>query len=394
MMDMFDEKLKQALKPREDADIWLNQKILNSRMEEHPMKYGKIRNIPVFVAVVICILCLLSVGTVAAWKYLEPAIIANRVGDSKLSRAFAEGKGTVINETQSMGGFDITLLGIIAGADISIEAADGDLQQGMIYAAVAVANSDGSAIPDMSDMTTEDMERYAFLVSPLIQGCEPWNYNIFRFDGGRSSFVENGVLYLLASCDNVEMFADRNLYLCVQEGDFYDSEAYKYDAASGKIARNSSYQGVNALFCLPMDADRADAEAAEQYLKSLEEKKDFAGDDADADGEMSAAEQEIDAFANELADDPQKLEEKCRRLGETEQVLMPDRDGYVSYRWELEDGSAGSGKVFVKEFVEKAAAGEKQINNWSHSGTRESIHIEVFEQRADGTLTFVVYVPK
>lgn len=39
----------------------------------------------------------------------------------------------------------------------------------------------------------------------------------------------------------------------------------------GEITKKESYQGVNVLFDLPIDEGKADREAAEKYLKEMEE---------------------------------------------------------------------------------------------------------------------------
>ena len=67
------------------------------------------------------------------------------------------------------------------------------------------------------------------------------------------------------------MFADRTLYLAVNDGTFFAPDAYCFDEATGEITRNEGYEGVNALFLLPLDKGKADKEKAEAYLKQLEE---------------------------------------------------------------------------------------------------------------------------
>ena len=80
----------------------------------------------------------------------------------------------------------------------------------------------------------------------------------------------DGVVYRLLECDNVEVFADHELYLCViGERSFYDRSAYSFDRETGMITRNDAYNGLNALFRLPIDASKADPEKAEAYLKEL-----------------------------------------------------------------------------------------------------------------------------
>ena len=70
--------------------------------------------------------------------------------------------------------------------------------------------------------------------------------------GNYTDMTEDGILYRLFECDSIEMFADHDLYLCVSEGMFYNTDAYCYDELTGKIRRNEEYEGLNALFKLPL----------------------------------------------------------------------------------------------------------------------------------------------
>ena len=69
----------------------------------------------------------------------------------------------------------------------------------------------------------------------------------------------------------MEIFADKGLYLGVSDSTFYDPKAYQYDKATGEILRNEAYDGLNALFQLPIDASKADPAAAANYLTTLDE---------------------------------------------------------------------------------------------------------------------------
>ena len=159
------------------------------------------------------------------------------------------------------------MLGIASGeiwVQSSISQQITDLQ-GM-YAVVAIERLDGTPMPAVSD------ERYGELnlfISPLITGLKPWQYNIASMNGGYTDIVEDGILYRLISCDDIALFADRELYLCISDTTFYDTNAYQYDESSGKVSRNTEYDGINLLFSLPIDISKADHTAAEAYLEKL-----------------------------------------------------------------------------------------------------------------------------
>lgn len=121
-------------------------------------------------------------------------------------------------------------------------------------------------MPDISEDAYGELE---FLVTPFIRGYNPVTYNAFAFGGGYTDTVINGVLYRIMECDNMEKFADRDLYLGVLDSTFYRKDAYYYDEASGEISRSESYEGLNALFQLPLDESKADPEAAKIYMETF-----------------------------------------------------------------------------------------------------------------------------
>ncbi len=281
--------LQRALSPSEEPDFWLNQKIIR-QMEEQRMaqeqqkeivqkKEMRKRKRPLAALVAVCVLAFGSLGVYAAWKYLTPGEVAVHTGDEKLAEAFQGEDAVYINETQSYGGYDVTLLGLVSGKDLSQQAffADGVYQADRTYFVTAITNSDGTPIPDPRDAFDEEgnvvreIDCPDFFVSPLIQGCNPARFNIFLMDGGASWFVEDGVMYRICQCNNVEIFADRTIYVAVIDGsDFYDSSAYVYNEADGTIARNENYTGLNALFVLPLDASKADPAAVDEVIREVE----------------------------------------------------------------------------------------------------------------------------
>ena len=87
--------------------------------------------------------------------------------------------------------------------------------------------------------------------------------------GAYSQFIENGILYRLFNCDDIEIFADRKLYLCVTDTPFYPTEAFHMDEATGLITEAKDFDGLNILFDLPLDPAKADPERAKQYIDSL-----------------------------------------------------------------------------------------------------------------------------
>ena len=309
----LDDALRNALMPRDEADLRLNRKILNHAKEQRAMtqreitqrtmtakRTGKLTAVASAAAVVLCVS---SITVYAAWRYLSSSEVAGSAGDISLAEAFAGEQALLINETQSCGDYKVTLLGIVSGEALSAypHEHNGSIAGDRTYAVIAVENGNGMAMPDGSqeaygktelsrNLSSGDTgkERSAcepicagkpeLFASPLIGGYNPALYNLAGMAGNYTDITEDGVLYRLIECDNVEIFADHDLYLCVTEGTFYNREAYRYDEATGEISRNEEYEGLNALFALPVDASKADPGKAAEYIAALGFESDYAKD--------------------------------------------------------------------------------------------------------------------
>lgn len=268
MKNELDDLLKQALTPADEPNFWLNQRIMNLA-EEGDKNMKKIhRKVPAAALVAAAVIGTGSVTAYAGWKYLTPEQVTESFGDQKLAGAFTGKDAVVINERQSFGGYNVTLLGIVSGKALSQygRTSDGSVMEDRTYIVTAIEKADGTPMPDTSD---DAYDVGAFFVSPLIQGYNPNLYNAVTMNGNCSEFTEDGILYRLTECDNIDVFADKGLYLCVNDSTFFNGDAYSYDEANGQITRNEGYKGLNALFDLPIDTSKADPQAAEAYLKSL-----------------------------------------------------------------------------------------------------------------------------
>ena len=262
-----DQLLQQALSPQEEPDSRLNQRILQHFEEEEHMKLNK-KRIPFGILAAAFVLLVGSISVFAAWRYLKPDEVADMFEDSKLAEAFRGEDAVYINETQEYGGYRVTLLGVTSGRSITDHPyfKDDILQDDQTYIVVALENADNTPLPSVSD---ENYGEISFFVSPIIQGLNPAFYNVMSMGGAYTEYVVDGIQYRLVSCDNVEMFADRNLYLCVSDTPFYAGEAFIMDEATGEFYRNGDYSGLNAVFRLPLDETKADPAAAEAYIESL-----------------------------------------------------------------------------------------------------------------------------
>lgn len=262
MKKNLDELLTYALAPTEEPPFALDQQLFSQMMEVEKMKK---RKVPAAALAAAVILCFSSLTVFASWQYLSSSQVAEKIQDKKLADYFADEEALQINETQNYGGYRVTFLGIISGEALSDYENQGNAK-GRTYAVVAIEKEDGTPMPDVSEDAYGNLN---FFVSPLIGGCNPTLYNAASMGGGYSEFNENGILYRLIECDNVEIFADHEMYLCVSDTSFYSAALYNYDENSGIISRNEDYTGLNALFHLPLDASKADPAEADKYIESL-----------------------------------------------------------------------------------------------------------------------------
>lgn len=382
----YDNVLKQALAPNDEPNFWLNQKILRQVREEKRVEKKKYKRIPAVVLTAVLVLGVGSVTTVAAWKYLMPNEVAEKTQDEKLVEAFMSEEAIFVNETQSYGDYNITFLGIVSGEDLTeqIHIRNGAIRTDQSHIVVAIENADGTPMPDTSEDAYGELE---FLVTPFIKGYNPVDYNAFFFGGGYTDVVEDGVLYRIMECDNVEMFADKGLYLGVMDDTFYRREAYLYDKTTGEIARNESYDGLNALFQLPIDVAKADSVAAKVYMENL-----FSDEGGDI--EVTAEELEINAWVAQLT--PENIDDFAVCVEHTVQVLRVDEEGYLNvgpYEVEGRGGSEESRILASWAFLEEES-GMIDRFSYAHSGTLDTLRIETFTKNEDGTYTFAVYIPK
>lgn len=236
----------------------IKNQIENSHREEKE----NIIMIKKIIAIAACI-TLVGVSTVfAAYKYLSAEQIAYKLGDNKLAEIFNNKDDNFIQQSEAIGYYKASIIDITSGKNISdFKSSLWDIYPERTYAVVAVEKTDGT------EMTNDD----EILVTPLIEGLEPWKYNIFTMNGGYCSDIIDGVLYRIIEFDNIEYFADRNIYIAVLNNVFYDTDAYSYDVKTGSITRNNDYEGTNILFNLNIDKSKADPQKAEEYIKEIED---------------------------------------------------------------------------------------------------------------------------
>lgn len=186
----------------------------------------------------------LTVSAYAAITMLRPQDVAQRAGNEMLAAAFESQEAIHINETRTVGGYNVTLMGIVSGEGLSrMEQLKNAVAQDNTYAVVAYARADGTAITeDIPDLT----------VSPLVEGYAPWELNAWTLSGGTHTFAQDGILYYLLECDTIQPYADSTVYLAVYPG-FHippSAERFAFDEATGAITVQAGADV--AMFTLPL----------------------------------------------------------------------------------------------------------------------------------------------
>lgn len=259
--------LRQSLASVAEPGEKLNQSIINELKERSQMKHKYRKRLSTALVAAILLL-VLSVSAYAATQLFSAKQVAVHLGDQLLADAFESKDAIQINQSMASGGYQFTLHGLVSGAGLSeFRHSSEDIYPDRTYAVVSITRQDGRPMPNTDD---PDYGKDSFFISPLIKGQKPWLVNIVTMNGAYNEIVIDGVTYRIIECDQVEIFADRGVYLAISSGgSFYSKEAFAYDEITGEIQTKEDYPGASLLFDLPLDAAKADHEKAEAYLETL-----------------------------------------------------------------------------------------------------------------------------
>lgn len=263
----WEKLLRQSLASAAEPEEKLNQRIVH-QLKEHSQlkrKYRKRVSAGLLAAV---LLLVASVSAYAATRLYSAKQVAEHVGNQLLAQAFESKGATQTNQSIASGDYLFTLHGLVSGAGLSeFKHSSEDIYPDRTYAVVSIARQDGKPMPNTDD---PEYGKDPFFISPLIKGQKPWEVNIVTMNGAYSEDVIDGVMYRLIECSQVEMFADRGVYLAISSGGtFFSKEAFAYDEKTGEIQPKEDYSGATVLFGLPLDASKADPVKAQAYLKEL-----------------------------------------------------------------------------------------------------------------------------
>lgn len=261
-MTEFEEKLRQhgesAVKcvaspfDIESEDLTMNRK-------------RNIKNVMLIAAAAVIMLCTTAF---AAYKLMTPYEIAREADYQELADVLSEDDVKFDIPPQQTGDYTIQLFGITTGKNLSNFTEDfGNNDRSYIIG--AISRTDGKSM--------EDTEYAGMTLTPLISGYKPWEVNIFTLGGGRTEFMEDGVVYFVCECDSIEIFADHTVYIALYGNRTPEdtsvsiapsSDIFKMEA-DGSIRFADGYDGLGAIFTVPLEKSKADPQKAEEYLKTI-----------------------------------------------------------------------------------------------------------------------------
>ena len=224
-----------------------------SEKEQNKMSMNRMKKTVLLTAAAVA---LLAVTVSAAVLWLSPAQVADRVEEPLLAEAFQGDDAIVLDESVTAGDYQITLAGMVSGEDLSVPTDyNGEIINDRTYAVFRVARADGEPLTDYPNLS----------YSPLVDGYHVRCVNAWTLGTTTQQFIEDGVIYCLFDCRNLEMFADHPVRFAIYEGGVPNTDLFSM-AEDGTISLRESV--VGALFTLPLDESRADPAAAQAFVES------------------------------------------------------------------------------------------------------------------------------
>ncbi len=210
------------------------------------------------IAVAAAIISLLAISVFAISVLLTPGEVAKYFGNDEVAQAFENGEAQVINQTVEDSGYIFTLEGIAPGKALEyIDSVEVDVNR--TYVVVAMQKADGSEI------TYDDSVTFI----PFFEGYDPWKVNGLHLGGASASkTIQNNVLYYLWDFTDLQVFADRKIYLAGFGGIAPGPDKFVLNA-DGSIGFADEYTGIKVMFEIQLDASKANPEKANKMIENM-----------------------------------------------------------------------------------------------------------------------------
>lgn len=322
---MTEQKLNELLKdfyqrndtvPKEWNEHLLERQKNGYRLPRSGYRHG--------VAAAILLLSLIGIsGSVFAYfHYMTPAQTAREMGMNTLAEKFEQQEDEVLSVTTK--GYHINYLGVLTGKNLAEGLEGAEVDKEKTYIVTAIQKENGTA------MTYSDH----FFIGPFIKGLNPIHYNITAQGSSATRMIDHGIMYCISECDAINIFAGRGIYLVVQEGKFYDSEAYSMDEQTGVLTANKEYNKVNALFEVKLDERLADEEKVQAYINKTEKELSDTPTDDDKDNNSHIIEDVT--FPEDAVTRYEDTTVKLRALRTNIVDMVSDNNSVIHFRPEIE----------------------------------------------------------
>lgn len=215
----------------------------------------KRKTLRLLVAVISAIL-ILSLTAYAAVSLLSPREVAEELEMGELNDKWKQTeKFPLVSGNEE---YTVSVLGY--APDTLLNVIDGEAnEENRTYLVVSIAKTDGTPLNAVNGMPLQ--------ISPLVEGYEPFKVNLWMFGSGANGLEKDGILYYLFETADLEIFADRTVYIAAYEGFTpMDALTMKED---GTITYLDVYEGFKAIFELPLDKSNADPEEVEKLLSQM-----------------------------------------------------------------------------------------------------------------------------
>lgn len=180
--------------------------------------------------------------------------------------------------------------------------------------------------------------------------------------------------------DNVEYFADYGIYVGVSDGDMYNNQAYIYDTDTGEILRSETYQGVNALFDLPVNTAKADSVKASGIIADI--------NDSESNGGYLWILSEGDRWLNSLT--TENINEKAKPVEDSRKTVTAEE--FIFEESGETSADADTAAAIMKEYFPDGAGMSAIMEK--HTAAMDDAWVETYTLNPDGTITCLRYVPR
>lgn len=367
----LDAVLREALFVEEEPGDVLNQKILRRAKETTGMN-KKIRKMATAVAAGMLLFTGVSVSVYAGVKFLTPQEIAENVDGNRgdaVKEAFEGENAVYVNESREFGEGTITFLGIAPGSTVDEIVKGTDVVQDRSYIILAFEGYE---------------DPYSIEVSPFIGGLETYQYNVYTIgdNNGYTAIDKDGINYRVIECGNLEVFADRGVYLGISRQVL---DAFEMAESTGKIQVKAGYENKAVLFTIPFDAGKADKEAADKIIEEIRTffEEGSSDTETDADEEFPLGKWNAERVLAEGT-----------LLEGTVHTVKADSKGMVpAPAWEAEGMSSEGGSILYDTLFPDNKTGMSDMMTIFGDDT-DTVLIQTYTLNEDGTITFAVYKAK